>query len=77
MPMNGWRLAGQYPNSMRTKGDHMDAALRLERLKERVDHAEYRVDEEKVADAIIRRWLFISPETGGGSPRGPAPPAHA
>ena len=68
----------QSPNSMRSMAeDHMNAAVRLERLKERVDHAEYRVDVEKVADAIVRRVLVIPPENGGGSPRGSTPQGRA
>ena len=58
--------------------DDMNAALRLERLKDRVDHAEYRVDVEKVADAIVRRILVNPPESsGGGTPRGSMPQARA
>ena len=63
---------------MRSMGDDdMKTAVRLEQLKDRVDHAEYSVDVEKVADAIVRRILVSPTETGGGTPRGSMPQARA
>jgi hypothetical protein len=51
-----------------TKGKDLKAALRRERLKERINKAEYRVDVDAVADAIVRRMLITPPESGAGSP---------
>jgi hypothetical protein len=58
---------------MQTKGDHViDAALRVERIKERINRAEYRVDADAVAEAIVRRLFVIPPRSGAGTPAGPA-----
>jgi hypothetical protein len=43
---------------MQTKGDDViDAALRVERIKERINRAEYRVDADAVAEEIVRRLV--------------------
>jgi hypothetical protein len=58
---------------MRNEGEDVtNGALRVERIKERIDRAEYRVDVDAVADAIVRRLLFIPPGTRAGTPAGPA-----
>jgi hypothetical protein len=59
---------------MRTKGEDVtDAALRLERIKARINQSEYRVDADAVADAIVSRLLVTLPETGGTNPPASAP----
>jgi Anti-sigma-28 factor, FlgM len=58
---------------MQTKGDDViDAALRVERIKERINRAEYRVDADAVAEAVVRRLCLIPPPSGAGTPAGPA-----
>jgi Anti-sigma-28 factor, FlgM len=46
----------------------MDAGPRVERIKACIDQAEYLVDVDAVADAILRRLLVIPPESGGRTP---------
>jgi hypothetical protein len=57
---------------MQPKGEDVtNPALRVERIKERIGNAEYRVDADAVAEAMLRRMLIIPPQTGAGSRPGP------
>ena len=57
---------------MQTKGDDViNAAPRVERIKERINRAEYRVDAGAVAEAILRRLVLNPPRNGAGTPAGP------
>jgi hypothetical protein len=46
----------------------MDAGPRVERIKACIDQAEYLVDVDAVADAILRRLLVRVSESGGRIP---------
>jgi hypothetical protein len=49
-----------------------DPQVRLERIKRRISDAEYRVEADKVAHAIVARLLVSTPAGGAGSPPRPA-----
>jgi hypothetical protein len=58
---------------MWSKSDEVtDATLRVERIKERISRAEYRVDADALAEAIVRRLFIIGSRSGAGNPAGPA-----
>jgi hypothetical protein len=50
-----------------------DAALRVERIKARINRSEYCVDVYAVADAILERLSVTVPENGGSIPPASAP----
>ena len=50
----------------------MDAGPRVQRIKACIDQAEYWVDVDAVADAILRRLLVNLPESGVRTPPGSA-----
>jgi hypothetical protein len=59
---------------MPTKDDDVtDAALRVERIKARINRSEYCVDVYAVADAILERLSVTVPENGGSIPPASAP----